>query len=334
MTNLRLNLALVLITAACAHAAPTTAPTGMVWIPGGVFAMGSDAPDAREDEAPVHTVRVNAFWMDETEVTNDAFAAFVNATHYVTTAERAPKLDDIMKQLPPGTPPPAPEVLVAGSMVFRRVDGTGPLQWTWVKSADWRHPEGPGSDIATRGNHPVVQVSWDDANAFAKWAGKRLPTEAEWEFAARGGLDRKAFSWGDDAPTEDAKPAHANIWQGQFPLKNTAADGFAATAPVRSFPPNAYGLFDTAGNAWEWCGDLYRADAYRLIASPTAIPTTNPTGPTQPLANEPVTRVMRGGSFLCHASYCSSYRVAARMSSTPDSSTNHVGFRCVRLVQR
>lgn len=313
-------------------AAPATAPSGMVWIPGGEFTMGAPEKDqhARPDEFPAHRVRVDGYWMDETEVTNAQFRAFVDATGYVTTAEKAPDWEEIKKQVPPGTPKPSDDKLVAASLVFVGTKGPVGLQdvsqwWAWTPGADWRHPEGPKSSIDGKDDHPVVQVSWDDAVAYATWAGKRLPTEAEWEFAARGGLDGKLNTWGDDPVTA----VRANTWQGTFPYMNTEADGFATTSPVRAFAANGYGLFGTAGNVWEWCADWYRPDAYAADASRVAL---NPTGPASSMdPGDPTApkRVIRGGSFLCHDSYCASYRPAARMRNTTDTSMQHMGFRCV-----
>lgn len=306
---------------------------GMVAIPAGTFPMGADNNQGRPDEYPKHTVCVDAFWMDATEVTNAQFAQFVKATGYVTTAERKPDWEELRRQLPPGTPKPADNLLVASSLVF-----TAPMQvvsladygqwWHWVAGADWRHPEGPGSSITGKDNFPVVQVSWDDAQAYAAWAGKRLPTEAEWEWAARGGLQQAIYPWGNE-PVDAGKPK-ANSWQGTFPTKNTKRDGFERTAPVRSFAPNGYGLYDMAGNVWEWCSDFYRPDYYQTQARQGLV--KNPTGPLQSLdPQEPTVpkRVQRGGSFLCNDSYCSSYRSAARMKSSPDTGLSHSGFRCV-----
>jgi sulfatase modifying factor 1 len=331
---MRLGRARAILVAVVALAACESPPprAGMVWVPGGEFTMGSEGdPEARPDEMPAHRVRVDGFWMDETEVTNAEFRAFVDATGYVTTAERAPVWEELQKQLPPGTPRPPDDRLVAASLVFRppasAVSLDDPGQWwAWTPGADWRHPEGPGSSVDGKDDLPVVHVSWDDATAYAAWAGKRLPTEAEWEFAARGGLARARFPWGD----EPISPGRANTWQGRFPSENTAADGYPGAAPVRAFPANGYGLYGMAGNVWEWCADRYGADAYRHLARGVA---ENPTGPTS--ARDPrnpyaETRVQRGGSFLCNASYCASYRVTARMASSPDSSTTHAGFRCVR----
>ncbi len=305
----------------------------MVWIPGGEFSMGSDTPEARADEKPVHRVRVAPFWMDQTEVTNAAFGRFVAATGYQTTAERKPLWEDLAKQLPPGTPKPPDEVLVPGSLVFTPTDGPVPLDnharwWRWQPGADWRHPRGPDDSIEGMENHPAVHISWEDAAAYAAWAGKRLPTEAEWEFAARGGLDGKPFVWGDAKPTEGA--SRANIWQGTFPNKNLARDGFSGTAPVKSFPPNGYGLYDMAGNVWEWVADWYRNDTFEKRAQRQAI--ENPQGPNDSFdPQEPYTskRVIRGGSYLCNESYCSGYRPSARMKTDPLTGLSHTGFRCV-----
>ncbi|MEM0983786.1 MAG: formylglycine-generating enzyme family protein [Planctomycetota bacterium] len=308
---------------------------GMVWIPAGEFRMGSTDPLARPDESPVHRVRVDGFWMDRTEVTNTEFAAFVEATGYVTVAERPVDWEVIAAQLPPGTPKPPDEMLEPSSGVFTPTAGPVDLRnesawWVWTKGADWRHPEGPGSSIDDRMDHPVVQVSWEDAKAYAEWAGKRLPTEAEWEFAARGGR-QTVNTWGD----EPIDPTRANIWTGVFPYDNDEVDGFARAAPVGSFDANGFGLFDMAGNVWEWCADAYDAQLYRDLAAELGQDgvAVNPTGPERSrdprLPSAAITRVMRGGSFLCNDSYCASYRPSARMASTPDSALSHLGFRCV-----
>lgn len=303
------------------------APEGMAWIPAGTFRMGSEEVGARRDERPEHDVSLGGFWIDVHEVTNARFAAFVAATGYVTTAERAPDWEELKKQVPPGTPKPPDDVLVAGSLVFsppaRAVPLHDPSQWwAWTPGANWRHPEGPGSTIEGREEHPVVHVSWDDATAFCAWAGRRLPTEAEWERAARGGMDRAPFPWGTDAVT----PEDANIWQGAFPHAGTTEDGHARTAPVGTYPANPYGLHDMSGNVWEWCRDAYRADTYARRAGAAAV--TDPTGPAVP-NDALVPRAIRGGSFLCNAAYCTGYRTSARMSTMPDSGGPHVGFRTV-----
>lgn len=303
---------------------------GMKRIPGGIFSMGSHDTQGRTDEYPVHQVRVKAFWMDETEVSNAAFAAFVKSTGYITTAEKAIDWAELSKQVPKGTPKPADSLLAPSSLVF--VPTTGPVDltdysqwWAFKRGADWRHPTGPGSTIQGRENHPVVHVSWDDAAAYARWAGKRLPTEAEWEWASRGGLKNRVYPWGD--VSVNSAPYKANSFQGHFPYEDQALDGYkTTTAPVKSFPANGYGLYDTAGNVWEWCVDWYRADYYKKS------PILNPQGPSSSHdPDEPgvAKRVMRGGSFLCNDGYCSSYRCSARMKSSPDSGLQHTGFRCV-----
>lgn len=303
----------------------------MIFIPGGTFTMGGNDPDARPDELPRHTVTIDSFWIDDHEVTNAEFAAFVAATGYLTTAEKPISKEELMKQMPPGSPEPDSSMLQPGALVFTPPDHAVPLDdisqwWSFVLGADWQHPQGPGSDIKGKDNLPVVQVSWDDAQAYARWAGKRLPTEAEWEFAARGGLIDNVFTWGN-APIASGK-SKANTWNGNFPYQNTKADGFTGLAPVRSFPPNGYGLYDMAGNVWEWVSDWYDADYYKQ-----ADKAHNPKGPAT--GNDPedpaiAKHVIRGGSFMCTDKYCSGYRVTARMKSSPESGLENLGFRCVR----
>ena len=306
---------------------------GMVWVPGGTFRMGSSDQQGRADEYPVHEVQVNGFWMDATEVTNVQFKKFVEATGYITTAERKPDWEEIKKQVPPGTPKPPESELVPASLVFTPPDHAIPLNnaaqwWRWEKGANWKHPQGANSNIDGKDNYPVVQVSWEDATAYARWAGKRLPTEAEWEFAARAGLQRQPFTWGSE-PVETGKPK-ANTWQGHFPDLDEAKDGFTRAAPVKTYAPNNYGLYDMAGNVWEWCSDWYHNNYYAQLESKK---TVNPLGPVSSYdPDEPTIpkKVVRGGSFLCHASYCASYRVSARMKTSPDTGLEHTGFRCVK----
>lgn len=309
----------------CVNATPPPgpAPEGMVWIPGGVFYMGDPSPEF-PDATPIHKVAVDGFWMDKTEVTNAQFEEFVKATGYVTTAE---------KPLDPKLFPTVPaERLAAGSIVFtppkeqldpNRVSHL--LWWKMVKGANWRHPEGPQSDLKGRENHPVVHVSYFDALAYAAWAKKRLPTEAEWEFAARGGLDRKLYVWGDEfAP---GGKQMTNAWNGVFPNTNTAEDGYVGVAPVASYPANNFGLHDMAGNVWEWCSDWYHPRTYEFS------PDRNPQGPRtsfDPMEPKIAKRSQRGGSYLCCENYCKRYQPGSRGKGEPDSATNHVGFRCVK----
>lgn len=314
-----------------------TSLTGMVLIPGGTFEMGADNEQASEDEYPKHKVTVDSFYMDITEVTNAQFQQFVNATGYITTAERKPDWEEIKKTVPPGTPKPADSLLIAASLVFKSSNGPVDLNnysqwWSWVAGADWKHPEGPGSSIKGKENFPVVHVSWDDAMAYCKWAGKRLPTEAEWEYAARGGLNNNIYPWGNEHVSVGAPKA--NSWEGKFPYSNDQRDGFFKYAPVKTYNCNRYGLFDMAGNVWEWCSDWYDHNYYQTIANNT---TVNPKGPQRSYdPQDPYTpkRVLRGGSFLCNDSYCSGYRVARRMKSSPDTGLEHTGFRCVKDVTK
>ncbi|MFP4365732.1 MAG: formylglycine-generating enzyme family protein [Bacteroidales bacterium] len=308
-------------------------PAGMVWVPGGTFMMGGDNEQADPDEFPKHKVTVDGFWMDETVVTNAQFNTFVENTGYITTAEQSPDWEELKTQLPPGTPKPPDEVLVPASLVFVPTEQQVSLNnhhqwWSWIPGANWRHPEGPASSIEDKDDYPVVHISWFDAMAYAEWAGKRLPTEAEWEWAARGGRDGEIYPWGNEH-IEEGLPK-ANAWQGSFPRHNTGWDGHSGLAPVRSFDPNGFGLYDMAGNVWEWCADWYHYDAYKMASSPQGV--VNPTGPDHsydPQEPEAAKRVIRGGSFLCNDSYCSGYRVARRMKSTPDSGASHTGFRLV-----
>lgn len=314
-----------------------TSTADMVYIPGGTFMMGGDNEQASKDEYPKHTVTVNGFWMDEHEVTNAQFATFIEATGYITTAEQKPDWEQLKKQLPPGTPKPDESQLVAASLVFtppsEQVDLNDYSQWwSWVPGASWKHPEGPKSNIKGKENYPVVHVSWDDAMAYCKWAGKRLPTEAEWEFAGRGGLKNNIYPWGNEH-VNSGKPK-ANSWEGSFPDNNTAVDGFKGLAPVKSFAANGYKLYDMAGNVWEWCADWYRNDYYQSVSKLGTV--KNPQGPVDSYdPDEPYIpkKVARGGSFMCNDSYCSGYRVARRMKTSHDSGMSNMGFRCVRSLK-
>jgi formylglycine-generating enzyme required for sulfatase activity len=310
-----------------------TSTAGMQYIPGGTFLMGGDNEQASADEYPKHGVQVNSFWMDATEVTNAQFQKFVEATGYITTAEQKPDWEELKKSVPPGTPKPPDSVLVAASLVFKQTEKEVDLHnfnqwWNWVAGASWKHPQGPGSHIKGKENYPVVQVSWYDAMAYCKWAGKRLPTEAEWEFAARGGLINNIYPWGNEHV--NTGKSKTNSWEGKFPYFNEMKDGHLTAAPVRSFAANGYGLYDMAGNVWEWCSDWYDAGYYKILSNTT---TQNPKGPEKSSDPEDIytpKRSLRGGSFLCNDSYCSGYRVARRMKSSPDTGLEHTGFRCVK----
>jgi len=286
--------------------------TGMALIPAGEFLMGTDGDYGfpLDGEGPGHAVKLAAFYLDATCVTNEQFNAFANATGYKTESERFGWSFVFFGHLSPKQQATAVRLRVLGSEWWCRVDG-----------ATWRHPEGPGSHIKQRWAHPVVQVSWSDAVAFATWAGKRLPTEAEWEYAARGGLAQKRFPWGDELEPEGRH--RMNVWQGIFPTANTEADGYFGPAPAKSYRANGYGLYQMTGNVWEWCADWFDAATYRERAR--GQPCVNPTGP-----GTGDRRVMRGGSYLCHASYCNRYRTDARSSNAPDSATTNLGFRCAR----
>jgi len=314
---------------------PEVAPEGMVWIPGGEFSMGARSPmdsndlvgmRATTDSRPIHRVSVDGFWMDATEVTNEQFARFVKETQYITVAERTPTAADY--------PTAAPEDLKAGSVVFTPPDHAVPLNdhlqwWAWVDEASWRHPAGRGSSIKGKERYPVVHIAYEDAKAFAKWAGKRLPTEAEWEFAARGGLSGALYPWGNNF--KENGQWMANIHEGNFPNIDTGADAYVGIAPVAQYPPNRYGLYDVGGNVWEWTTDWYRPDYYAQLAASGTV-ARNPQGPTEPFdPSEPTEkkRVHRGGSFLCTDQYCSRYAVGTRGKGEITTGTNHLGFRCV-----
>ena len=303
----------------------------MAWVPGGEFTMGSN--DHYPEEAPAHPVKVDGFWMDRTTVTNADFRRFVDATGHVTVAERPANAADY-----PGAPP---EMLVPSSVVFRQAPGAvdlsgRPTWWTYVPGADWRHPHGPGTSLQGLWRHPVVHIAFEDAEAYARWLGKELPTEAEWEFAARGGLEGAEYVWGSEM-TPDGRHL-ANTWQGEFPWQNRVEDGYVQTAPVTSFPPNGYGLYEMAGNVWEWTTDWYQEHG---LIEHVCCTLDNPRGGSVEKSRDPRVpdiriprKVMKGGSYLCAPNYCRRYRPAARMAQAIDSSTCHLGFRCIRRVAR
>ena len=319
--------------------APTKILEGMVWIPGGTFLQGAVPQDkmAMGHEKPQHKVTVNGFFMDITEVTNAQFKKFVDATNYVTVAERKVDWNALKKQLPKGTKKPHDSLLQAGSLIFKKTNSTVPnlydfsQWWKWEIGANWKHPKGKNSSIIGKENYPVVQIAYEDAIAYCKWANRRLPTEAEWEFAARGTQKNTTFFWGND---ESLLSKNANSWEGEFPVTNTKEDGFEGLAPVKSYPPNSLGLYDMAGNVWEFTTDWYNTNYYNEIAQ-QQLHLKNPTGattaysPTNPYQQE---KIIKGGSFLCNASYCASYRISSRMGTSLDSSLEHVGFRTVATL--
>jgi formylglycine-generating enzyme required for sulfatase activity len=310
-------------------------PDGMVWIPGGEFVMG--CAESQDQDAPPHKVSVGGFWMDETEVTNDEFTKFVAATNYVTVAERKPYPNELPANVPAANNVPFSAVFRCADCDAKSCDEENsrlamankpqlpPPWWEMSVGASWRHPDGAKSTIEGKGNYPAVHLSWEDAASYAKWAGKRLPSEAEWEFAARGGLNEATYAWGNDPQGKDGK-YHANTYQGRFPATVEGKDGFAGLAPVRSFSPNGYGLFDMSGNAWEWVQDWYAADYYQIS------PKKNPTGPAEGSAGPDgkPQKVRRGGSFLCADEYCRRYLPGTRDKGATDDCASHTGFRCVK----
>ncbi|MCB0488475.1 MAG: formylglycine-generating enzyme family protein [Cyclobacteriaceae bacterium] len=332
--SLAATMLLALVIVACKKTnnprAEETGPAGMVLIPGGSYTMGGRSEQADRDEFPRHQEEISSFYMDATEVTNAQFKKFVDATGYVTVAEKDIDWEELRRQVPPGTPKPPDSVLVAGSLVFKQTTTAVNLNdysqwWSWTIGANWQHPEGPDSNIDNRMSHPVVHIAWTDAKAYAEWAGKRLPTEAEWEWAAASGSSDVVYPWGNEPAANSA--SKANFWQGGFPYENLLEDGFFATSPVKSFPPNKFGLYDMAGNVWEWCEDIYHNRGYVEMPEDQLPQSRNGFAAT-------AERVMRGGSFLCNDSYCSGYRVSRRMGSSTDSGHNHAGFRCVKDISK
>lgn len=314
-------------------------PKGMVWIPGGTFNQGAVPSDnmAMWDEKPAHTVSIDGFFIDITEVTNGQFKTFVNTTGYKTVAEQKIEWEEMKKQLPANTPKPHDSIMQPGSLVFKktksRVKNLYDFSqwWDWTIGANWQHPNGPKSSIVGKDNEPVVHIAYEDALAYCKWANKRLPTEAEWEWAARGSQNNTVYSWGDNASELNRK---TNSWEGEFPVTNTKLDGFESRAPVKSYPPNDFGLYDMAGNVWEWTSDWYNTNYYHSLKSKVEV-MRNPSGATKPYNKQnpyAQEKVIKGGSFLCNASYCASYRVSARMATSTDSSAEHLGFRTVATI--
>ncbi|WP_422349984.1 formylglycine-generating enzyme family protein [Flagellimonas sp.] len=309
-------------------------PKGMVWIPGGNFYQGAVANDpmAMGHEKPSHPVAVDGFFIDVSEVTNAQYAKFTKETGYITLAERTIDWEEMKKQLPAGTPKPHDSILQPGSLVFREGMVTN-LQdysqwWKWTIGANWKQPNGPGSSIKGKDNEPVVHIAYEDAIAYCEWAGRRLPTEAEWEYAARGGNTNGIHYWGDEV---ESLAKNANTWTGEFPRTNDQSDGYVRRAPVMSYPPNGYGLHDMAGNVWEWTSDWYNSNYYKEQAA-TGKTQHNPQGASRAFNSinpYAVEKVIKGGSFLCSASYCASYRISSRMATSLDSGLEHLGFRTV-----
>ncbi len=311
----------------------TTLNPNMVWIPEGTFTMGTDNPNSMPNERPAHQVKINGFWMDRYAVTNAEFRKFIEATGYKTTAEKPIDWEELKKQLPPGTPKPSEVMLQPGSLVFTPPKHPVDLNnmsgwWTWMPGANWEHPQGPESAIEGKDNYPVVQVSWDDAVAYAGWAGKRLPSEAEWEYASRGGSENTRYYWGNDFLVDGKYMA--NTFTGTFPYENTARDGFEGLAPVGSFQANGYGLYDMAGNAWNWTADLYVENDHARLAAISCDQVSGEAPLPIKAATGEIRRVTKGGSFLCNPSYCESYRPTARRGTPYDTGMGHLGFRCVK----
>ena len=313
----------------------TTPPEGMVWVETKTFLKGAKSSDlfAMPREKPAHLVTVDGFFIDATEVTNKQFEKFVKATNYITVAERKIDWEEMKKELPPNTPKPHDSILQPGSLVFNKnIDAVVTMNtyfqwWTWKIGANWRHPSGPNSTIEGKDNYPVVHIAFEDALAYCKWANRSLPTEAQWESAAQGTNENMIFTWGNDL---NMLNSNANTWQGVFPIKNESKDGFEYISPVKSYPPNSIGIFDMTGNVWELTSDLFNVNYYNQLD--LSKPIINPRGakiafnPNNPYQKE---HVIKGGSFLCHASYCASYRISARMGTSFDSGSDHVGFRTI-----
>ena len=315
-------------------------PMGMVWIPGGELIQGAVPQDnmAMAHEKPAHKVAVDGFFMDITEVTNDEFKKFIDEAGYITLAERKIDWEEMKKQLPKGTPKPHDSIMQPGSLTFKKTQS--PVSnlydfsqwWRWTIGANWKQPNGPGSSIKGKGNHPVVHISYEDALAYCEWAGRRLPTEAEWEKAARGNKEASTYFWGENSTVLSQM---ANTWEGEFPVMNTQTDGFENRAPVKTYPANEFGLHDMAGNVWEWTSDWYNTNYYNEVSTDKEL-IYNPSGAERPYnVRDPYAKekIMKGGSFLCNASYCASYRISSRMATSMDSSSEHLGLRTVATLE-
>ncbi len=307
---------LVLFTACQTNISGVIRKDGMICIPGGNFEMGGNGAQARQDELPLHKIELDTFWMDETEVTNVQFRSFIESTGYITTAEKDFEFTSGQGELIHQR---------AGALVFQKTNDPSGVDswWKFVEGANWKHPQGPSSGISGKDDYPVAQISWLDAVEYCKWSGKRLPTEAEWEYAARGGIKHAVYPWGDE--TLGTGKQKCNSWNGNFPSQNSLKDGYERSSPVRSYAPNGFGLYDMAGNVWEWCGDWYDADYYKVCVEKNIF--KNIYGPNASPSRE---KVIRGGSFLCNDSYCSGFRVSARMKTSPETGLEHTGFRCVK----
>ncbi len=315
-------------------------PKGMVWISGGESIQGAVPQDnmAMAHEKPAHKVAVDGFFMDITEVTNDEFKKFINKTGYITLAEKKIDWEEMKKQLPEGTPKPHDSIMQPGSLTFKKTQSAVAnlydfsQWWRWTIGANWKEPNGPGSSIKGKGNHPVVHISYEDALAYCEWAGRRLPTEAEWEKAARGNKEASTYFWGENSSVLSQM---ANTWEGEFPVMNTQTDGFENRAPVKTYPANEFGLHDMAGNVWEWTSDWYNTNYYNEVSNDKEL-IYNPSGAERPYNERNLyakEKIMKGGSFLCNASYCASYRISSRMATSMDSSSEHLGLRTVATVE-
>jgi len=317
------------------HASSDLETGKMIWIPPGKFHMGTDDPNSFVNERPAESFTIEGFWMDEHPVTNAEFQRFIKATGYITTAEKSVDWDELRKLLPKNTQKPDDYLLMPGSLVFTPPSRAVNLNnmsawWTWTKGASWKHPEGPDGSVDGKENYPVVQVSWDDANAYAEWAGKRLPTEAEWEYAARGGAENTRYYWGNDFKKNGK--FMVNTFTGDFPYNNTGEDGFKLLAPIKSFPANGYGLYDMAGNVWNWTADVYTEN--RQIRKEVTCHTASGIQNTVHNLSGELRRVTKGGSFLCNSVYCESYRPSARRGTPYTTGMQHIGFRCAKSVTK